>query len=800
MKRILFLFTTVLMLQGISNAQSTISGKLFTSEGKPAAQVNITLKGQKIQTISESNGDYKLEGVTGGKHTVVVSFAGLQTQQKEVAIANGEHMVLDFVLNENASQLEEVILVARKTQNEKQLSIGRINVKAMDLPQSIAVIGKEIIERQQSLRLSEVISNTSGIYMYGNTGGTQQEIGGRGYAFNSSNTFKNGIRYNNAAMPEISALEKVEVLKGSAAILFGNVAAGGILNLVTKKPGFQTGGEISFRIGSNQFYKPFFDIYGPVNESKSLAYRFNATYENGKSFRDEVKAVRIYVNPSFLLKAGKKTTVLIEGDFLSDNRTLDYGTGAVNYVLANVPRSRFLGASWSYNKVQQKTATVTATHELNSKWKITSTSGYQEFNSELAGTTRPNASSQFIKPGGNWIRGLQKSTTVEKYFITQLDVTANLKTGKIQHSLLAGADADKYITDAGAFEYKNPAAGNKNIYDSINIYNLAKYEQRRDIPAIAATTLTHTPTSRVGIYVQDIISIHSKFKVLAGIRYTDIKKKGVYTDTLAKDKRTYISNTNDEAYTPRLGIVYQPIKTIAVFASYSNSFVPNSGTDVNQRLLDPSYLNQYEAGIKTELFKKMISANLTVYKINNSNLAQMSQTKADGSPNSDATVKELAGSVSSKGIEVDISSKSIHGFQFIGSYSFNETKYTSSNTYLVGSRLLYNPQHTANGSLFYKFSEKTLLKGFNMGISGYYIGKRAAGRLTRVQVANDSYRPMPLPDYFQFDATAGYNFKKISLHAKVSNIFNTLSYYVHDDNSVNPIAPTQFSASIAMKL
>jgi iron complex outermembrane receptor protein len=113
---------------------------------------------------------------------------------------------------------------------------------------------------------------------------------------------------------------------------------------------------------------------------------------------------------------------------------------------------------------------------------------------------------------------------------------------------------------------------------------------------------------------------------------------------------------------------------------------------------------------------------------------------------------------------------------------------------------LYNPQHTAHASVHYTFSNRSVLNGFSLGAMSYYMGKRVAGRSTRVQVINDTYRPMPLPDYFQFDATAGYSFNKLSIRAKVSNIFNALSYYVHDDNSVNPIAPTQFSAILSLKL
>jgi len=159
----------------------------------------------------------------------------------------------------------------------------------------------------------------------------------------------------------------------------------------------------------------------------------------------------------------------------------------------------------------------------------------------------------------------------------------------------------------------------------------------------------------------------------------------------------------------------------------------------------------------------------------------------------------LAGEVTSKGLEVDIATKPVYGFQFIAGYSFNETKYTESNTYVVGSKLRYNPQHTANFNMHYNFSERSALRGFNAGILVYYVGDRVAGRSTRVQVPNDSYKLMPVPDYAQVDASVGYTYQKLSVRVKVANLLNELSYNVHDDNSVNPIAPRLIATTIALR-
>ncbi len=789
----------LLTAMNLTAQNGSISGRIVTRDGEAAPFVTVQLKELKKGTMTDSGGYYMLQHLKAGDYTVLISFAGLQPISRKVLVKEGESPTQNFVLEENSTQLTEVVVTYNRGMNERAASSGKINIKPMDLPQSIAVLGKDVLERQQTLRLSDVLMNITGVYQYGNTGGTQEEIGGRGYAFNSSNTFKNGVRYNNASLPEISALEKVEVLKGSAAILYGNVAAGGVLNLVTKKPKFEKGGEVGFRTGSYDFYKPWVDVYGPINNSQVAAYRVNATYEKANSFRDVVNSERFYINPSFLFNIGRKTELLVEGDYLKDNRTSDFGTGAINYEVANVPRSRFLGASWSYYKTEQKTTTITLTHHLNKNWDIRSTSGYQGFNSDLFGTTRPNASSQFIQPDGRWVRGLQRSGTDENYYITQLDVTGKFNTGGIRHQLLLGADADKYVTDGFAYSYANPAIGNKNIYDTINVFDLSRYKQRSDIPSITATTRTRTPISRYGIYVQDLICLSEQFKILAGVRFSRQQTKGAYVDSLIKDKRTATAEVSDQAFTPRIGLVYQPVKQVSLFASYANSFTLNTGTDINLQPLKPSFINQYEAGVKTEFFEKLLAANVTVYQIVNSNLAQTALTDANGNPNSNSNIKELAGEVTSKGVEVDLSTKQVSGFQFIAGYSYNDTRYTKSNTYVEGSRLRYNPQHTANFSVYYSFSERSFLKGFNAGAVVYYVGTRVAGRSTRVQVPNDSFKLMAVPDYTQVDASIGYTWQKLSLRLKLSNVLNELSYNVHDDNSVNPIAPRMFSSSVYLR-
>jgi len=782
-----FCLIIFLMISGsiVAFAQTgSIKGKVTDKSGDAIQFVNISIKNSKQGTISNEDGEFLLKNVKTGEATLIMQFVGLKTLESKVNVKAGAVSEVNFSLEEGSNELSEVTVMGVQSANEKTVNIGKIAIKPMDLPQAVATIDRTVLERQQVLRLSDALMNANGVYIMGSTGGYQEEIAGRGFAFGSSNTFKNGARYFNGTLPEMSSIEKVEIMKGSTAILFGNVAAGGILNLVTKKPKFESGGSVSMRLGSYNFYKPTVDLYGAVLGSKKVAYRINGTYEKGNSFRDDVNSERVYVNPSLLFKLSDKTEIILEGDYMKDRRTADFGVGAINYVITNLPREKFLGVKWSYFDIKQQTANVTINHQISNNWKISGTAAYRAYQSELFATTRPTT----IAADGRLVRSIQRSEVDEKYLMGQIDLTGQFKTGKIGHNVLIGTDVDSYDTKTTSFT----AA----VYDTINVFNSEIIDKRSDRPNLAVNTITTAPVNRVGIYAQDLVSISDKFKFLAGLRYSyQETKSSVLT---VKTNATVESSAYDDALSPRLGLVYQPNKRMAFFSSYSNSFTLNTGVDIYGTALKPSLIDQVELGMKNELFNGLVSANVTVYQIKNSNLAQTALVDKDGKANSNTNIKELAGEVTSQGVEVDLKSKPFLGFSVMAGYSYNETKYTASNIYIVGSLLRYNPNHTANASIYYTFSD-TKLKGLNLGLTAMYFGERVAGRSTRLTVANDAFKLIPVNAYTQIDASIGYNFRKYSLRGKVSNILNEMSYNVHDDNSVNPIAPRMVSLTVAYK-
>ena len=695
----------------------------------------------------------------------------------------------DTIKNKKGGVLREVIITANK--EKKPVSALRSGLKPMDTPQSVQVIGAEIVTQQQAIRLSEVIKNINGVYVGSARGGAQESFFSRGYDMSANNMFKNGFRYNAGSIPEVSGLEKVEVLKGSAALLYGNVAPGGILNMVTKTPSFKKGGEISMQMGSYAFYKPSIDVYGPLNDI--IAYRFTGSYENSESFRDNVTKERYYINPSFLFKVSDKTEIILQGDYLKDYWTPDFGTGIIGKKILDLPRNLYLGASWSNGETNQATVSGLLTHNFNKDWKLNSNTSFQNYERTSKGIERVQPAAN-----GDWNRPLGQNKNLEQIIGEQLSVQGNFTTGKVRHQLFTGMDLENSFSQAYTFTFTPTTYGSGNIFDFEN------FNQGGAIPDGKNTRIVKTDTNRFGVYTQDLISLTEKFKVLAGIRWS-WQEAQVETTDLIKKTSIEDKKRKDLAFTPKLGLVYQPTKDLSVFASYTNSFTPNTGTTVDLKAIEPSIIDQYEVGVKKDFWRGALSTNVTVYQITNSNLAQTAEFKADGSSNTDSSIKVLSGETNSKGVELDIVAKPIEGLNIIAGYSYNDMRFTKTSglkgSFIEGDRLARTPANTANLSFFYTLQSGTF-KGVSLGALGNYIGKRVGGWNNQVDASlpNGIFdREIPLEGYTTIDVSVGYEWKKISILCKLSNVTNELNYTVHENYSVNPIAPRQVLTSLRYK-
>lgn len=694
--------------------------------------------------------------------------------------------------------IEDVNLHKKGNPNKATSTSIKSNLTIMETPQPIAIVTHEIIEQQQAKQLSDVLQNVNGIYISSSRGNSQDSFGGRGFSLGNDNIFKNGSRVNSGVFPEVSGLERVEVLKGANAMAYGNTAAGGVINMITKKPRFNFGGSVGMNAGSWNSYKPTVDIYGPLTDK--IAFRVNGTYENAESFRDVVKSEKYYFNPSFLFNLGTKSQLIVEADYLKNDFTPDFGLGGIEYadksyaINTSVPKNTFYGTDWQYQNIQQASTSVTFNHQINDRWKLNAITSYQNYTKDYFSTERitwQQKGNDFI-----WNSSPNKTYNEQNYGSFQVNVNGEFNTRNIEHKVLIGTDADYAQGDSYTYTLINSPA------NPITLNNPSTWDNSSvTMPESTEKDKTRTRTRRVGVYAQDFISLTKQFKVIAGLRWSYLENMPTISTNPSTDK----SSSSDQAISPKLGVVYMPNDNLSVFATYTNSFSANTGTDINLNALKPTTIDQYEIGMKKNLWNNGLSFNISLYQIMYNNYYGTAEFDVKGNPNSITTIKEYIGKMSSKGFEVDITGNPMQNLSIIGGFSYNHSVYKDTpdvkNAYVEDQRLVRTPATTANLSLFYKFTKT--LTGLKLGAGAYYVGSRFAGwndskatQLTR----NNVTRMFEVDPFTTLSFSAGYDWKKLSIQGKLNNILNAESFNVHENYSVNPITPRNVYVTFTYKL
>lgn len=726
--------------------------------------------------------------------------------------------------------IEDVNLHKTGNPNKARPLSTKSNLTMMETPQPIAIVTHEIIEQQQAKQLSDVLQNVNGIYLTSSRGSSQDSFGGRGFILGNDNIFKNGSRINSGVFPEVSGLERVEVLKGANAMLYGNTAAGGVINMITKKPKFNFGGTVGMNAGSWNSYKPTVDIYGPL--SKNIAFRVNGTYEYAESFRDVVQSEKYYFNPSFLFNLSDKSQLIVEADYLKNNFTPDFGIGSItekdqSYRLNDmVSRNVFFGTDWQYQNVQQASTNVTFNHQFNERWSLNATASYQNYTKDYFSSERVQwAYNAPTTTRLSWNRPFGKTYNEQNYTSAQVNLNGEFNTGKINHKVLIGSDAD--YGQADSYAYTLATTSNILYLDDPSTWGSIA------MPNSTLATKNRINTRRIGIYAQDFISLTKQLKVIAGLRWSYIENMPTITTRFTLNDKIQVANsaTSDNAFSPKVGLVYAPDENLSVFATYTNSFASNAGytsdqfgtvntnqsaTQIQNQLatlsrqsIKPSTVDQYEVGVKKNFWNNALAVNLTAYQIMYNNYYQTYWFVPTSTPNaapvnsSDTNLKEFAGDMRSRGVELDITGNPTENLSIIGGFSYNNSVYvnTPEKGYVENQRLVRTPATTANVSVFYKFTK--YVPGLKIGAGVYYIGDRIAGwndtKSTNTS-RNGVTRMFDLKDYTTVSLSAGYEWKKFSIQGKVGNLFDVVNYNVHENYSVNPITPRNYYFTLTYKL
>ncbi len=703
--------------------------------------------------------------------------------------------------------IEDVNLHKTGNPNVAKPLSSKSNLTIMENPQPISIVTHEIIEQQQSKQLSEVLQNVNGLYITSSRGNSQDSFGGRGFNFGNDNIFKNGARVNSGVFPEVSGLERVEVLKGGNAMLYGNVAAGGVVNLITKKPKFNQGGSIGFNVGSWNSYKPTVDFYGPLNEK--IAFRVNGAYETAESFRDVVSSEKYYFNPSFLFNIGEHSQLIVEADYLKNDFTPDFGIGSItnkdgSYAKNTfLDRSAFVGADWQFQNVEQVSTNITFNHQFSEFWTLNAVASYQNYTKDYFSTERTqwsyDAADRLF-----WKRPVNRTYGEQNYTSLQVNLNGEIKTGSINHKILVGTDGDYGTNDAYAYNLSQTQYGTNGSTDGTIYLDDPSTWASGAIPRAVRKDRNRIPTQRFGIFVQDYIELSDKFKVLAGLRYSYIENKDSERLNFASGETVNSAGTVDRAFSPKAGLVYMPNDNLSLFATYTNSFSTNTGEDVATGLaLKPSLIDQFEIGMKKNFWNNAVALNLSLYQIENRNFYQTAELR-NGLPNSDSNFKEFAGKMRSQGVELDITGNPYPNLSIIAGASYNHSVYLDTPKdfgFVENQRLVRTPATTANASVFYTFNN--YIKGLKVGASAYFVGDRIAGwndTKALLGTRNGVSRFLEVDDYVTAAVSVGYDWDNLSIMGKVGNLFDAVDYNYHENYSVNPITPRNFYVTITYKL
>jgi iron complex outermembrane receptor protein len=610
-----------------------------------------------------------------------------------------------------------------------------------EIPQSIQVIPRQVLEDQRVIRLQDATRNVSGVQSGDSFGGSRDEFIIRG--FRQFNTFRDGFRDSRNLFRDTANIERIEVLKGPASVLFGTLEPGGVINIITEQPLTEPFYSFELQAGSFGFIRPEIDLSGPVSPELDVFYRLNLAYEHSDGFRDFDQDIdRIFVAPVLAIEFSDRTRLNLEFDYLRDERPFDRGVVAIGDGVADIPVERILGEPDDFRRTEAWSAGYRFEHDFNEDWTVRNAFRFQRadtFDNRIDPDT-------LNEETGELTRFYSSNDDLREVYELQTNLVGNFNTGSIAHTLLLGVDWSRQVDDGFNQSPEDFVAAPINIFDPV----YGRVEDR-DITEVRFRD-SQRRTESWGIYVQDQIDILDNLHFLIGGRFDFVEQLNI--NRLSGGER---SSQSDEAFSPRVGLVYRPIEPLSLYASYSRSFSPNSGERVDGSLLEPERGTQYEVGIRGEVLDGRLSANLAAFYLTKSNVATIDPVNPDFSI--------AVGEQRSQGVELDVIGTILPGWNLIASYAYINAEVTEDNFIEEGVRLPNVPYHSASLWTTYEIQQGDL-QGLGFGLGLFFVGDRAGD-------LDNSYE---LPSFLRTDAALYYRRDNWRAAVNVQNLFD-VSYY-----------------------
>ena len=742
-------FVLVLQVRAQSGA---LEGRVLDSTGAPISGAHVTAvpRGGTARSATNSTPEGRFSLVLEpGAYTVKVTKEGFTEASREVIFPAGATSDNDITL-----QVAPVVGSVTVTEGAPYLTPAtRSATKTLtllrDVPQSLSVVTKELVQDQLMMSMGDVVRYTPGVTaIQGENNRDQVVIRGNS---SSADFFVDGVRDDVQYYRDLYNLERVEALKGPNAMIFGRGGGGGVINQVTKQADFMNQGEINLTGGSFGNKRFTADLDHALSDK--LAFRLNGMFEDSDSFRKYVNLRRFAVNPTFTYAPTSKTRIVVGYEHLRDNRIADRGIPSFQGRPADMDISTYFGDPTNSNvHANVNVGTVTVEHEVGRLTIRNRTSvgdysrGYQNF---VPGVVSADQAQVSLSAYNN--------ATQRRNLFNQTDFIYAVSTGGIRHTLLAGVEAGRQLTN----NFRNTGYFNNSATSILVPYADPTIDTPTTFRQSATDADNHVTTNLGAAYVQDQIEFSRHFQVVTGVRFDHFDLQ-YHNNRNAMDLRRI-----DNLISPRAGIIFKPAAAVSMYATYSVSYLPSSGdqfsslTSITQEAI-PEKFNNYEVGVKWDL-RPDLSLTTAVYRLDRTN------TRATD-PN-DPTAIVQTGSQRTNGFELGLSGSVTRKWKITGGYAYQDAFVVSATTAAAaGAQVAQVPHHT-----------------FSLW-NNYQIARRWGGGLgvldrTKMFAAIDD--TVTLPGYTRADAAVYYSItEKIRLQGNVENLFNA-KYYLNADSNTN---------------
>ncbi len=632
----------------------------------------------------------------------------------------------------------------------------KIGAALRDLPLSINVVARELIEDRRLVSLGEALDNVSGAQRKPGYGGTQN-FGAFIRGFDSGFiTLRNGFRdLGFYTLRDAANVERFEVLKGPGSVLYGTLQPGGITNTLTKRPLARPQTRATAIVGTDDFYRAELDTTGPLTER--VFYRLNLAYEDAGSFRDHVENQSEFIAPVLTWAISDRTSWTVEAEYKHTNFTWDLGL-PTHPVVLELPIERFLGEPDGKNDVTSLFVSSMVDHQLNEQWSLRQNLSVArtEGDYNLRSAWRIAADNRTAN------RVAYATTEWSDNINLQHELIGRFETADLSHQLVAGVELYR---SRGAYDFIFQALDDLDVFAPV--YGA---QPGFSFPIFADDNTTDV----VGIYAQDLIAVGEAWKLLVGARYDSVRYKSF--DRLGQ---AISRSSRDSAVSPQAGVVYQATSTSTLYASYSTSFSPiTSGRKADGSFLDPEEGQQFEVGLKQEFLSGKLAATLATYRITKSNVSTPDPA--------DPTFRVQVGEQRSNGVELDITGELSPGWDVVLAAAYNDAYVSRDNRFAVGSSL--RGAADWSGSVWTKYTvQQGEAKGLSFGVGAYYMDERKAA------LPNPQWS---LPSYTRFDAMIAYARESWRMQLNVKNLSDERIYDL-TGTAIMPQPPRSFLFSVA---